>query len=58
MIKKLGGGYYRVESESGKNLGTFRSMDDAKKHLSEVEYFKRTKPSKKESKSDGDKKKV
>lgn len=47
MIKKLGGGYYRVESEKGKNLGTFRSLEDAKKHLREVEYFKRTKPVKK-----------
>jgi hypothetical protein len=39
-IRKLPNGKYRVLSQKGKNLGTFDSERKAKKHLSEVEYFK------------------
>lgn len=39
-IKKLDNGKYRVLSENGKNLGTYKSRDGAKKRLKQVEYFK------------------
>lgn len=43
-IKKLPGKEkWRVFSESGKNMGTFDSMAKAKKHLKEIEFFKRKK---------------
>ncbi len=48
MIRKLKGGEYRLYSlkknpKTGKrrNLGTFSSMEAAKKHEREVQYFKR-----------------
>lgn len=47
MIRKLKSGKYRIYSRKAepdthkrKNLGTFDSMDDAKKHESEIQYFK------------------
>lgn len=40
MIKKLKDGY-RVLSSKGKNLGgPYKTLEDAKKRLREVEYFK------------------
>lgn len=39
-IKKLPNGKYQVQSEKGKNLGTYKSKDSAKKRLRAVEYFK------------------
>ena len=39
-IRKLPNGKYRVLSETGKNLGTYRSKESAKKRLSQIEYFK------------------
>lgn len=39
-IRKLPNGKYRVLSEKGKNLGTYKSRDGAKKRLVQVEYFK------------------
>lgn len=39
-IRKLPDGKYRVLSEKGKNLGTYKSRDGAKKRLKQVEYFK------------------
>lgn len=39
-IEKLGDGKYRLLSHDGKNLGTFDSLDAAKKHEGQVEYFK------------------
>ena len=48
MIRKLKSGEYRLYSRkkgasTGKrrNLGTFKTLDDAKKHEREVQYFKR-----------------
>ena len=48
MIRKLSSGKYRLYSrkanpKTGKrrNLGTFSSMDAAKQHEREVQYFKR-----------------
>lgn len=39
-IRKLPNGKYRVLSEEGKNLGTYKSQEGAKKRLKQVEYFK------------------
>jgi hypothetical protein len=50
MIRKLKSGEYRlyskkVDPKTGKrkNLGTFKSLEAAKKHEQEVEFFKRKK---------------
>jgi len=50
MIRKLKSGEYRLYSKKKdpktgkrKNLGTFKSLDAAKKHEQEVEFFKRKK---------------
>jgi hypothetical protein len=47
MIRKLKSGQYRIysrkvdpETNKRKNLGTFDSMDAAKKHEKEIQYFK------------------
>ncbi len=47
MIRKLKSGEYRLYSKKKdpktgkrKNLGTFKSLEDAKKHEQEVESFK------------------
>jgi len=45
FIKRLDN-KYRVYSESGKNLGTYDSLEDAKKRLRQIEYFKNKKASK------------
>lgn len=45
FIKKLPNGQYRVLSEKGKNLGTYKSMPEAKKRLQQVEFFKHKKAS-------------
>jgi hypothetical protein len=39
MIKKKGK-RYQVQSESGKNLGTYGSRKEANERLRQVEYFK------------------
>jgi len=48
MIRKLQSGKYRIYSRKKdsrtnkrKNLGTFDSLDAAKKHEKEIQYFKR-----------------
>jgi len=48
MIRKLKSGQYRLYSRKKdprtsrrKNLGTFDSLDAAKKHEREIQYFKR-----------------
>ena len=48
MIRKLKNGEYRLYSrkpnpETGKrrNLGTFKTLDEAKQHEREVQFFKR-----------------
>lgn len=50
MIRKLKSGEYRLyskkkDSKTGKrkNLGTFKSLEAAKRHEQEVEFFKRKK---------------
>ena len=47
MIRKLSSGKYRIYSRTKdaktnkrKNLGTFDSMEAAKKHEREIQYFK------------------
>lgn len=50
MIRKLKSGEYRLYSEKKdpktgkrKNLGTFKTLEAARKHEQEVEFFKRKK---------------
>jgi hypothetical protein len=46
MIKKIEEGY-QVLSEKGKNLGgPYKTLEEAKKRLREVEFFKHHKPAK------------
>ena len=42
MIKKVKE-CYRVVSESGKNMGTYKTLAEAKKRLRQIEYFKHLK---------------
>lgn len=42
FIKKVPGGW-RVMSEKGKNLGTYKTKEEAKKRLRQIEYFKHKK---------------
>ncbi len=42
MIKKIKEGY-RVVSESGRNMGTFKTKEEAKKRLRQIEFFKHKK---------------
>jgi len=39
MIRKIKAGY-RVLAESGRNMGTFKSLAAAKKRLQQIEFFK------------------
>lgn len=39
MIKKVKEGY-RVVAESGRNMGTYKTKEEAKKRLQQIEYFK------------------
>ncbi len=39
MIRKIKEGY-RVLSEKGRNMGTYKSEEEAKKRLRQIEYFK------------------
>ncbi len=44
MIKKVQGGYKVVSEKSGKNLGgPYKTKDEAKRRLRQVEFFKRKK---------------
>jgi protein tyrosine/serine phosphatase len=42
-IRKLPNGKYRVFSEKGKNMGTYKSRSEAKDRLKAIEYFKHQK---------------
>ena len=42
MIRKVQGGY-RVLSESGRNMGTYRTKAEAEKRLQQIEMFKHLK---------------
>lgn len=46
MIKKVKEGY-RVLSESGRNMGTYPTKEEAKKRLQQIEFFKQKKQSQK-----------
>lgn len=39
MIRKVKNGY-RVVAESGRNMGTYRTLEEAKKRLKQLEFFK------------------
>ena len=41
MIKKVKEGYRVVSEKSGRNMGTYKSKDEAKERLRQVEFFKR-----------------
>ena len=45
-IRKTPDGKYRVLSEKGKHLGTYRSKEQAEKRLKQIEYFKHKKKKK------------
>ena len=42
MIKKVKG-RYRVISEKGRNMGTYKTLAEAKRRLQQIEYFKHKK---------------
>lgn len=42
MIKKIKGGY-QVLSEKGRNMGKYKTEEEAKKRLQQIEYFKHRK---------------
>jgi hypothetical protein len=42
MIRRVKAGY-QVQSESGKNMGTYKTEAEAKKRLRQIEYFKHRK---------------
>jgi phosphosulfolactate synthase (CoM biosynthesis protein A) len=42
MIRKVKEGY-RVLSESGRNMGTYATKEEAKKRLRQIEFFKHRK---------------
>ena len=42
MIKKIKRGY-KVISESGRNMGMYKTLTQAKKRLRQIEYFKHKK---------------
>lgn len=39
MITKVNGGY-KVVSEKGRNMGTYKTKEEAKKRLRQIEFFK------------------
>ncbi len=39
MIRKIKSGY-KVVAESGRNMGTYKTLDEAKKRLRQIEFFK------------------
>jgi len=41
FIRKIKPNTWRVYSSKGRNLGTYRSLEAAKKRLKDVEFFKR-----------------
>jgi len=44
MIKKVRGGYQVLSESTGRNLGgPYKTLDEAKKRLRQVEFFKRRK---------------
>ena len=44
-IRKLPDGKYRVFSEKGRNMGTYKTKEEAKKRLRAIEFFKHRKAS-------------
>ncbi len=39
MIRKVKDGY-QVVAESGRNMGTYKTLEEAKKRLKQIEFFK------------------
>jgi len=42
MIRKVKAGY-RVVAESGRHMGTYKTLKEAKKRLQQIEFFKHLK---------------
>ncbi len=42
MIRKIKNGY-KVVSESGRNMGTYKTLAEAKNRLRQIEFFKHKK---------------
>ena len=40
MIKKIGGKYVVLSERTGRKFGSYRTMAEAKKRLSQIEMFK------------------
>ena len=40
MIRKVKEGYRVVSEKEGRNMGTYKTKDEAKERLRQVEYFK------------------
>jgi len=40
MIRKIKDGYQVVSEKSGRNMGTYKTEEEAKKRLRQIEYFK------------------
>ncbi len=40
MIKKVKEGYRVVSEKKGRNMGTYKTKDEAKERLRQVEFFK------------------
>jgi len=49
IIRELSNGKYRVESEKGRNMGTYDSRSKAEKRLKQIEMFKHMKKRNKKS---------
>lgn len=45
MIRKIKGKYVVVSETSGRRMGTYDTLAEAKKRLAQIEYFKRLKGS-------------
>lgn len=43
MIKKVKEGYRVVSEKTGRNMGTYKTEDEAKKRLRQIEFFKHKK---------------
>ena len=46
MIHKEGDKYHVVSEDGTKSLGTYDTLEEAKKRLQQIEYFKHNKPHK------------
>lgn len=43
MIKKIKEGFRVVSEKTGRNFGTYKKLEDAKRRLRQIEFFKHLK---------------